>query len=578
MVTYHYKIILSLFILIFSLHTQAAEVSVTVDRGSIRLNESFMLTFEGDSLEGSPDFSQLKQNFDIINHQRSQQMSIINGQVSRSLKLILVLQAKKAGTFIIEPIAFGSARTQKISITILPEDAATSSQDDDVFIETDISTKTAYVQAQLILTVKVYYALKLQQGGLSEPVLDDADAVVIRLGKDKSYQTAKNNRNYNVIERRYLIFPQQSGKLEISPVEFKGQFLIGHHRFSIYNQPQTQMKRLHSKKIKINIKPIPQEYRHPHWLPAKNVKLTENWDAKTNFNVGEPVTRTIRIEATGQSKSQLPIIKPVAQDGLKQYTDQPVIIDELRSSGVIGIREEKIAIIPSTPGTYQLPEIVVPWWNTQTHKLELARLPARTIKVKGEANASTQSNAKTNTTNVSDTPDLKQAPLTENTQQTISAPTPPSDSMWFMVSIAMAILWLLTVGLWYFSRKQTDAAEIKPTDKKELNLAAAKNKLKTACQSGDATDCKLALLHWGQSYWPDKNIINLSELAKCVCGELSEQIEQLNKVLYGASADTWQAGNIYQLVIEFEKTSVKDNGDKNEDSSLPPLLKLQSKK
>ena len=63
----------------------ATEIQVSVDRNPVNLNESFQITFSASAEpDGSPDFSPLRENFEILNQQRSSNVSWINGKNSRT--------------------------------------------------------------------------------------------------------------------------------------------------------------------------------------------------------------------------------------------------------------------------------------------------------------------------------------------------------------------------------------------------------------------------------------------------------------------------------------------------------------
>ena len=74
----------------------AAEVEVTIDRNPVQVNESFQLVFSLDhSPTHDPDFSTLQQHFLVLGNNRSNNISIINGEYQRSVKWTLQLMASK---------------------------------------------------------------------------------------------------------------------------------------------------------------------------------------------------------------------------------------------------------------------------------------------------------------------------------------------------------------------------------------------------------------------------------------------------------------------------------------------------
>ena len=89
----------------------------------------------------------------------------------------------------------------------------------------------------------------------------------------------------------------------------------------------------------------------------------------------------MRIEAEGLTAAQLPEIKPFPSNGIKQYADQPAVDTVLQSGKLIGVREEKFAIVPTQSGKMILPEVRLYWWDTEMNQQEVIVLPPKVIEV-----------------------------------------------------------------------------------------------------------------------------------------------------------------------------------------------------
>jgi hypothetical protein len=579
----------SILILQFMLlpYAVAANISAYLDRSEVRMDESFTLTYEAEgSVDDEPDFSPLRLYFDILNSGKSSSMSIINGSVSRKTSWNLSLMAKQAGTFIIPAIKFGSDSSKPMTIKVLPASATPSAQNSNVYLQSEVSSSTGYVQGELIYTIRLFHAVDINNGSLSDPKLSDADAIVIKLGDDKKYQTIKNNRRFGVIERSYAIFPQQSGKLTINPIEFTGQvatqqqsfFSFGQMPFNIGNVGKTV--RVFSKKSQLDIKPVPPGFTKGQWLPAESITLTEDWPKGKEIKVGDPITRTITLKANGLTASQLPKISQPDIDGLKQYPDQPVINDEQSPSGIIGQRQEKIAMIPTKAGTYELPEISIAWWNTQTNQQEIAHLPARTFKVIGGAAQSAQQVQPQTGLPKAAEQNTHAKPETSNTVPAPAVQTHSDSSViWIVISTVLALGWLLTVLLWYLSARARRGNYPDGFNRGEqpetisVNVNYAKAELKQACLEANKQEAKDALLDWAKAIWPEKNLTSIGQIASLVSGSLKQHILTLDRVLYDPNSEKWQPATFYTDLIEFEK-QLETNHKKKQDL-LPKLYKVQ---
>ena len=363
-------------ILLAYINSQAATITATTDRNPVGLNELFMLTFESDnSVDSEPDFSPLNKDFQILSRNSKRSMSILNGKFSTSKKWQLTVLARRAGKLIIPVINFGKDRSQASFINVSTGRSSPSSSKGsrDIFIEVEAEPKSPYVQAEVIYTVRLFLSVATSNASLSEPGISGANVVIERLGEGSNFQINRRGKRYNVVERKYAIYPQLSGTMTIGPVMFQGQ--INRNAFSLIDpfgpQPKTVIER--SMSITLDVKSVPDQFPGGHWIPAKKLVLTESWSQDPPvFQVGEPLTRTLSLVALGQTASQLPELPDWVPDDFKQYPDQPSLNDSNNNKGIKASRQEKVAIIPNKAGEYVLPEISVPWWNTNTNKLEYA--------------------------------------------------------------------------------------------------------------------------------------------------------------------------------------------------------------
>ncbi len=371
-----------------------------LDRNRIVEGETinFTLTVPGD-VDGEPDFTPLEQDFDILDRAQSNHTSIVNGRMSSQRVWRLVLAPKTRGLLTVPPIPVG--RLQSLppgGLKVLPagsQDAGTESPP--VFIEVEATPESPFVQGQLVYKVRILHRVKLREGTLSDPGVQGA--LLERLGEDTSYRAFRNGHNYNVIERRYAVFPQQSGRLVIEGPVLSASVAVNNQRRRGLSQrffgrdpfadfpdiggffQETQPVRVRGKRLEVDVKPQPAGATGV-WLPAQSLTLTESWTPETGeFRVGEPVTRTLTLEARGLSDAQLPDLEMPSVDGLKIYPDQPQAEQNLVEGTLQATKRIKAALVPTRPGRFDLPEIRVNWWDTDTDQAQTAVVPARNIEV-----------------------------------------------------------------------------------------------------------------------------------------------------------------------------------------------------
>lgn len=556
-----------------------------VDRTHITLNDVITLTMRLDASMGDakPSFTGLNQNFEQVGGMNARSTyTNTNGNIQAWTEYSIMLRPLNTGTLTIPAFKVGKETTQPIPITVTDAKNGPTS-DDEIFLRVSLNKKESYVQEQLLFTAKLYYSITLDQGAkLSPPEVENA--VVQQLGSDNNLQEVVNGISYNVVERRYVIFPQQSGTLKIKPLFFTGTVgrLGGINRF-VPRASAIREINLSSDPISITIKPQPDTFDGTTWLPASSLKLDETWSGDlSNVHVGDAVTRNITITATGLSSSLLPGITYKDLNGLRFYPDQPVRDDSANADGVVGKRKEGTAIVASQPGDFLLPEVKLAWWNTKTDRMEYATLPSKTIKVLPALNAPDANGV--NPTNMAPAQGQGQIGAASDTGALGSNP------LWISTTVVFATLWLATMFLWLRNRQQLAYVETtaaapnvvrmpdsggnaiiaKPAS---IDASMALRVLKTACDNKLLPDIRKAALKWGQATFDNAELMTLDQLATvCNDNNLSSLLSRLDQALYGhGEGSSFDAQGLYERVALLHKQGFKPaSGDKY---ALRPLYK-----
>lgn len=545
-------------LLLFAFHNVLAfEIKTTIDRNPVSANESFRIIYTAtESPDDDPDFSPLEKDFEILNQSQQSNSSWINGQSSKSIKWILNVMPKRTGSLVIPPIDFGDDTSQPATILITKSSVSNHESNDDLFLEVEATPDTPYVQSQILYTLRLFRRVQLTQASLNEPEM--IDAIIEKLAEDKNYNTQVNGVEYVVTERKYAIFPQKSGITTIGPIVLTAE-VVSNSRprlNSFFNRQITKTRQVTSKAITLNIQSAPAIFKGKHWIPSEHVKLAEKWSGDVStMKVGEPLTRTLIIHAKGTTVAQMPELYNGKEiDQLKIYPDQPVLKEKKQADGIIAFREEKIAYIPSKSGRYILPAIEVPWFNTQTKTMEIARIPEKIVRTLTLVQSQTN-------TQVIDTSDSEK--VTEAIAPVVQA---VENKLWMWLSIIFACGWLITG--FFFIRKEQPKLKEDSMDTSEIKLKETLKALKQACAENNQLAAKDALLAWGKIKY---NCNNLSNIASHCEARLRDEIYILNQNLYANKPEQWQGKKLFQFFIEnkaSEKLSKKTN------DGLKPLYEV----
>lgn len=396
-------------------------LEATIDRNPVMLDEAIRLTVtaDGSADRDAFDSSPLLKDFVVGRTSVSSQTSIVNFDTKRTTVWTTTLFPRKEGTFTIPSLTIEGKSTKPIQVKVIPVQEQ-SNVARDYFVTTDIDVKEAYLNQQLLYTVKLFLSSNIERGSLQAPEMQNAE--ITQLGEDKQYTDIVNGRRYQIIERQFAVVPQASGEFTLRGPIFTGEVMAANtnQRFGFFNRTQ-QINRV-GPDITVNIKPIPQGIDYP-WLPSEMVRVDEEWPQGDSFVAGEPVTRIVTLTALGVVEEQLPDIPEFYPPNFKLYPDQSNTTTVEKDQSLISQRQTSLAIIPTQPGNFVLPEITIPWFNTLTQQTEYASIPARSITV---APASGANNA--NTPNSLDTPSMSSASNEDIQNDIPSTATQPNAS------------------------------------------------------------------------------------------------------------------------------------------------------
>lgn len=556
---------LSLLPLLFLLnipHANASELTSIVDRTEISIDETLELKvrYSGNRAQGRPEFSELETQFDILSTSQSNQFSSVNGQVTAYTDWQLILAPKKEGTLLIPSFKYENAISDAVEIKVLPAANAPAGQLNDIFVETEIDKTEAYVQEQIKVTYRLFYSVNVDS--LEDQPLELTNVIKERL-PDARYSKRIQGKLYRVAEFNYALFPQTSDNIEIPSLNWNVRVPKGNSRQSLFGlSGRFELKRLRTDAKTVTVKQRPASFpAGSAWLPAESFNIQERWSQPTeNFNLGEPITRTITMRATGLMAEQLPYIWGSLQaDGYTSYADQPDLNNNFTAEGATSTRVESAAVVITQPGEWQLPAIRIPWWNTRTDTLEYAEIPATLISsgdaVAPEKNeASAPSAAQENVASI-DTETLTQLENSVGFWKTTSA-------ILFLISILS-----LSVSGWLWSRRghfiNESSTQITDTNKRERS---AFKSLERACLNQNADGIRKSLLEWAQLFF-GKDVKTLDAISQHGNSDLAQALQSLDASLYGTNPPSVDGGALASLLNQLRSSEKQ----KHSQSDLAPL-------
>lgn len=546
-----------------------AEPMVQIDRSVIAVDDTVTFTIRIDktgSFSG-PDLNPLKNDFHVLGNSKNSRHVIRNGRSESWTEWRITLMPKRTGRLTIAAISVAGETTEPITINVQRSIPRSSGQLSPVFLESEVSANSVYVQQQIILTVRIFQSIQMENMNVSEPEFDNA--AVKNLGQT-SFQRRVQNTPYRVHELRYAIFPQESGELIIPELVFSASQTVA--RRSMFSLPgQGKPIRKTSQQHRIIVKQPPQQFDGKTWLPAQSLKLMETWSSSPgNIRVGESITRTITVRADGLLDSQLPPFEIPEIAGAKLYPDQGKTETANTEVGVRSSRADSAAIIATREGELVLPEVRLSWWDTESNSLQEAVIPASTLTIKpslATAHSASTPLAVDHSLKLETT--TRTPPVAQNHGQ-----------HWQWVSALLLILWAATLILWWRMKLQVQAfrdLSLPATETQQpikSNEKKAFKELKTLCRSNDVQGVRSAIIRWAQYFWEDQSIQSVQDIQSASDHpSLGTALQQLDNHLYGNKRDSsdWNGESLLSVI-----TLVRDKTNKRQTVKAHGLPSLYS--
>jgi len=548
-----------------------ADINTTVDRTRLAEGETLNLLLEVQGqVSGQPDTKPLEKDFQVLGTASGSQTTITNGAVNARTTWTISLQPKHSGNITIPLLEINDQKTTAIEIEVTKAPQADANSKADVFIETEVTPESPYVQGEVRYTLRIYHAVQLElaEAELIDPAIEGA--IIRKTEGEREYYKTIKDRRYRVIEIKYTLFPQASGEWVIPEAVLKarirqagqsnrsfGGFFDGDpfNRFS-----NSRSVTVRSKSHTLNVQPQPKGNKGPYWLPAKELHLDEEWDIPADeIRVGEPITRSLELSALGLTAEQLPDLKAPEIKGVNSYPDQPQNITKDTNDGVVGQKTRRIAFVPTQAGKFTIPAMEVFWWDTGKNQQQRVELPERSFSIL----------AAEGVTSAPVEPENKSLDKASKDQKVAASTKVKTAGYWPWITLVMALLWLSTLALWFRERVSSAKHEddkIKPEP--TLSSRSAQKEFKEACQRNDPQAARTSILKWASIHWPENPPHGLSDLAERMDEQPQRQaLLELNRVLYRGNRESWNGAELGRLNIVFPKKLKSSSLSK----VLPPL-------
>ena len=344
---------------------------------------------------------------------RSSQSSYsnVNGQVthSKSLTFTYILRADKEGSFTLPAASVEvdgeNVKSNSVDIKVLPQDkqqaASHSSANsngngssaeisrDDLFITATLNKTKVYEQEAVLLTYKVYSAVNLTSLNGKMPTLKEFHIQEIDLPQQKEWQLEHyRGRNYRALTwRQYLLFPQQSGNIEIPSVPFEGivamQVRTSMDPFELFFNGGSQYaevkKTLNAPALKLNVETLPAG-KPDGFSGGVGEFSVKSGISATEVKANEAVTMRITISGAGNMK----LLKAPEVNFPADFEVYDPKVDNhfaVKSNGLSGNKMIEYLVIPRHAGTFTIPPVKFSYFDVKQKEYRTLETEPYTLTV-----------------------------------------------------------------------------------------------------------------------------------------------------------------------------------------------------
>ena len=119
------------------------------------------------------------------------------------------------------------------------------------------------------------------------------------------------------------------------------------------------------------------------------MQATQRWKPQSldAVNAGDVIERTISRRAPATTAMMLPPVSADAPDGVRVYPANAIVQDHTERGASRAERIETIKYQFERPGTFELRDLSVIWWDLDAGELKRKTLPGKTIDVVGTVSA-----------------------------------------------------------------------------------------------------------------------------------------------------------------------------------------------
>jgi hypothetical protein len=414
---------------------QAAELTASVDRKDVVMNEHVVLTLSlinsderlrAEGVSPNVDLSVLTKDFDLGTPHVENNFNIYRGRGRSTSALSVDLFPRRDGRLIIPAFTIDDLSTAPIMITArkLPPGSVP-----EIFHRSGVSKQTVWQREQLVAWLDVYHRVQLKTASIGEYISTEPMAIELMEHRDLPQSERKETVkgvSYDVTRIAWALFPKQSGELSVYLPDVWIVTADGRKLHLPHEQQRVTVKALPAD-VTADIAVGKPTLTQSALSPAPSVNNISTW------------TLTVRGPFSHFSLPDVLPLPPLPQ-GIKIYGDRAQRDTETATAGMITVTSYTLSALPQHGGNFDLPPLRVPYFDTERGVMDVVESPGPHLVVPTASAATTP------------TENMNAAKMADQTTKS----TGSSSYIWQVTTAVFALLWLITmILLWKRPRPQT---------------------------------------------------------------------------------------------------------------------------
>lgn len=381
----------------------AQELTATVTPNPVSVGDRFQVSFTSSAAMAgfrAPDF----EGFTLIGGpMQSQSVRIVNGAMAQSISYSYILQARTEGKFTISSasadISGKRVQSSPVAVQVVKQSQQQAAQQAEeqaaetemtkqlqkgIFLKASVNKNNVMRGEQIIATYKLYTRITLtnytprKMPALTGFWNQDIESPQQLLFNDEVI----NGQVFRVAAvKKVALFPQQSGTLELDPMEAEviARVNVGSNKRSNSRDPfdaffhgdpfgdpfgQAQDVRvpLRSPVVKITVRPLPQTNVPAEFNGAVGTFSLETTLVPHSTKTNEPVKLTVRLSGKGNLKLIDPIKLQLPPD-IETYDPTMKENIDMNELGASGTKTLEYLLVPRFAGEFKIPPVTFAYYD-----------------------------------------------------------------------------------------------------------------------------------------------------------------------------------------------------------------------